>query len=55
VWSPASALYKDVFLQEWTVEHSGNPIAREEALALTPMVFVFWQERYYPFVARTAR
>jgi ABC-type Fe3+ transport system substrate-binding protein len=28
-----------------------NPIAREEALALTPMVFVMWDERYQAFVA----
>ncbi|HEX3126378.1 MAG TPA: substrate-binding domain-containing protein [Thermoanaerobaculia bacterium] len=56
VWSPASALYKDVFLQEWQVQHSGgsigggaSPIAREENLALTPMVFVMWAERYEAF------
>lgn len=52
VWSPASALYKDVFLQEWQVQHSGasaSPIVREENLALTPMVFVMWAERYEAF------
>jgi ABC-type glycerol-3-phosphate transport system substrate-binding protein len=50
VWSPASALYKDVFLQEWQVQHTGtNPIVREENLALTPMVFVMWEERYQAF------
>ncbi|HET9235249.1 MAG TPA: substrate-binding domain-containing protein, partial [Candidatus Eisenbacteria bacterium] len=50
VWSPASALYKDVFLQEWQVRQGGgNPIAREENLALTPMVFVMWAERYAAF------
>jgi hypothetical protein len=28
VWSPASSLYKDVFLQDWQVQHAGNkPIA----------------------------
>jgi hypothetical protein len=52
VWSPASALYKDVFVQEWKIQHSGEPIVREEPLALTPMVFVFWQERYDPFVRK---
>lgn len=50
VWSPASALYKDVFLQEWQVRQGGaNPIAREENLALTPMVFVMWAERHAAF------
>jgi Ca-activated chloride channel family protein len=52
VWSPASALYKDVFVQEWAIKQSGNPILREEPLALTPMVFVFWAERYGPFVQK---
>jgi hypothetical protein len=50
VWSPASALYKDVFVQEWEVKHGGDPIVREEPLALTPMVFVMWKERYDEFV-----
>ncbi len=45
VWSPASSMYRDVFVQEWQLKRSGNPIAKEEILALTPMVFVFWKER----------
>jgi Ca-activated chloride channel family protein len=49
VWSPASALYKDSFVQDWQVKYSGNPILREEQLALSPMVFVFWDERYQEF------
>ena len=52
VWSPASALYKDTFVQEWGVGHSGNPILREEALALTPMVFVLWAERHEAYRAK---
>lgn len=52
VWSPASAVYKDVFMQEWQVQRGGNPILRVEALALTPMVFVMWEERYQAFVKR---
>ena len=52
VWSPASALYKDVFVQEWKIQRSGEAIVREEPLALTPMVFVFWQERHAPFVKK---
>lgn len=52
VWSPASAAYKDVFLQDWQVKYGGNPIVREEALALTPMVFVMWEERYNAFIQK---
>ncbi|MBO0910867.1 MAG: substrate-binding domain-containing protein [Acidobacteria bacterium] len=52
VWSPASAAYKDVFLEEWQVKYSGNPIVREEPIALTPMVFVAWDERYKAFIQK---
>jgi hypothetical protein len=52
VWSPASALYKDVFVQEWQLKNSNNPILKEENLALTPMVFVMWRERYQEFVKK---
>ena len=50
VWSPASALYKDVFVQDWQLKNGNNPILKEEPLALSPMVFVFWEERYNAFV-----
>jgi ABC-type glycerol-3-phosphate transport system substrate-binding protein len=50
VWSPASAAYKDIFVQEWQVKYPGNPILKEEPLALSPMVFVMWDERYTAFV-----
>lgn len=53
VWSPASAAYKDVFVQEWQVKNGGgNPIIKEEPLALTPMVFVVWDERYKAFMQK---
>jgi hypothetical protein len=52
VWSPASALYKDVFVQEWEIQHNASPIAREENLALSPMVFVMWAERHRAFIAK---
>lgn len=52
VWSPASALYKDIFVQEWQVKNNKSPIAREENLALSPMVFVMWAERHQAFVAK---
>ncbi|PTY02266.1 hypothetical protein DB346_09135 [Verrucomicrobia bacterium LW23] len=52
VWSPASALYKDVFVQEWQLKHSKNPIVKEDVLALSPMVFVMWAERYDGFISK---
>jgi ABC-type Fe3+ transport system substrate-binding protein len=52
VWSPASALYKEVFVGEWQVKHNAQPIVREENLALSPMVFVMWKERHDAFVAK---
>jgi hypothetical protein len=53
VWSPASALYEDVFREEWQVHHAGaSPIVREEDLALSPMVFVLWAERHDAFVKK---
>jgi len=52
VWSPASTIYEDVFTQEWQIQYGKPAILRKEALALTPMVFVFWAERYDAFVAK---
>ena len=50
VWSPASAMYREAFEADWSAQHgSGKPILREETLALSPMVFVFWDERYTAF------
>jgi ABC-type Fe3+ transport system substrate-binding protein len=49
VWCPASSMYRDVFDAEWQIRHAGRAIASEEMLALTPMVFVVWQERYDAF------
>lgn len=52
VWSPASSAYKDAFLTEWQLQHTSKPIAHEETLALSPMVFVFWKERFEAFAAK---
>ena len=52
VWSPASALYRDTFVQEWQVKYSRDPIIKAEPLALSPMVFVFWDERYQAFAQK---
>src|SRR5260370_5527398 len=49
VWSPASALYKDIFVQDWQVKYNDNPIIKEEPLSLSPMVFVMSAERYQAF------
>ncbi len=52
-WSPASSLYKEIFLQEWQVRRGADsPIARGEELALSPMVFVMWAERHDAFVKK---
>jgi hypothetical protein len=50
VWSPASSLYKAEVVREWQPKHGNNPILKEESLALSPMVFVFWEERYKAFI-----
>lgn len=52
VWSPASALYTDLFVQDWMVKYGKEPILKQEVLALSPMVFVFWKERYEAFHQR---
>lgn len=49
VWSPASSLYKDTFMQDWQLKYTKPPILKEESLALTPMVYVMWNERYEAF------
>jgi hypothetical protein len=51
-WAPASSLYEPVFRSDWQLAHHREPFVRHETLALTPMVFVFWDERYRPFVAK---
>jgi ABC-type Fe3+ transport system substrate-binding protein len=45
-------VYKDIFVQEWQVKNSGDPILKEDLLALTPMVFVVWDERYRAFIEK---
>ncbi len=52
VWSPASTLYTDAFVQEWQTNNNTNPILKDEKLALTPMVFIMWEDRYQPFVKK---
>ena len=52
VWCPASRLYREQFVADWTARHGADPIAREDRLALTPMAFVMWDERYRAFTAK---
>jgi serine/threonine-protein kinase len=52
VWSPASSAYRDVFEHEWRIRHSGNVIVKAENLAMTPMVFLMWKQRYEPFIKK---
>jgi ABC-type Fe3+ transport system substrate-binding protein len=51
-WTPASSLYKESFVSEWTLKQNKAPFLREETLALSPMVFVIWEERYQAFVKK---
>jgi ABC-type Fe3+ transport system substrate-binding protein len=52
VWSPASSLYRYQLVDEWKIKRTGDPIAASKQLALTPMVFVFWDKRHDAFVAK---
>jgi Ca-activated chloride channel family protein len=49
VWSPASAAYKSTFVEHWQAKYGSDPIVKEAQLALTPIVFVMWEERYQKF------
>ena len=53
VWSPASSLYREAFVRDWEAKYQGNPIQKEEALALTPMVLVMWRSRYEAFTGKS--
>jgi Ca-activated chloride channel family protein len=52
VWAPASSLFKDTLVRRWQKKHAGNPILKEETLALTPLVFVLWEDRYRAFLEK---
>jgi len=55
VWSPASSAYRDLFEQEWRARHKNKPIVMTDNLALTPMVFVMWQDRRDAFIKKYAK
>jgi hypothetical protein len=52
VWSPASSLYGVIFRRDWEAKGRVSPFARQEKLALTPMVIVIWKSRYQALCAR---
>lgn len=52
VWAPASSIYKDTFVQDWQVKYSNQPILKEDSIALSPMVFVMWKERYDAYMKK---
>jgi serine/threonine protein kinase len=52
VWSPASSTYRNLFERDWRVKEGSNPISKAENLALTPMVFVMWKNRYEAFIKK---
>src|SRR5262249_52799662 len=52
VWSPASALYKDTFIQEWQGKNNQNPLLKKKPNALSPLGFVMLGERYQAFLPK---
>ena len=55
VWSPASSAYRDAFEQEWRAKHANKPILKSDNLALTPMVFVMWEDRREAFIKKYSK
>ncbi len=56
VWSPASSAYRDHFEREWRAKHADkSPINRNANLAMTPMVFVMWEDRRKHFLKKYAK
>jgi ABC-type Fe3+ transport system substrate-binding protein len=51
-WAPASSAFTNTFIADWQVKFGGDPIAKSENLALTPMVYVWWKERHQAFIAK---
>ena len=52
VWSPASSLVETLLTDPWEREHGKSPILSDAPLALTPMVYVMWEDRYQAFAAK---
>lgn len=52
LWSPASTTVRDILATDWQQQHGTQAFLREESLALSPMVFISWQDRYAAFSAK---
>jgi len=52
VWSPASSLVQALLTEPWEREHGASPILSDAPLALTPMVYVMWEDRHKAFAAK---
>jgi hypothetical protein len=52
VWTPASDMQEDLFIQEWTAKFKKSPILEEQSLALTPLVLLMWEDRYQEFIRK---
>lgn len=52
VWAPASSMVVGLLSDPWQREHGNDPIASDAPLALTPMVYVMWEDRYNAFKAK---
>ena len=52
VWAPASRMYAPLFEADFTGKYGHAPLLSEETLALSPMVFVFWKDRYDAFLTK---
>lgn len=52
VWSPASSLVEPLLSDPWEREHGNSPILSDAPLALTPMVYVMWDDRYQAFIQK---
>ncbi|MCY3017718.1 MAG: extracellular solute-binding protein, partial [Planctomycetota bacterium] len=46
VWFPASSVYEGQFKAQWLAAYHTKPVLKQEDIALTPMVFIVWQECY---------
>jgi len=52
VWSPASSVVESLLAEPWEREHGKSPILSDAPLALTPMVYVLWDDRYQAFIQK---
>ena len=49
---PPAPLIRTSLSRIGRVKYNSNPIVKEEPIALTPMVFVMWEERYQAFLQK---